>query len=97
MALVVCTRIRIRTHKHTHTHTRTHSEIPEDEQVVLDLVHSFLLPEVEKETRRRAERNADTTLLLAAHQAVHAELNRLAEEDSSKGEGSSKAGPSTQG
>jgi len=42
----------------------------ESEEIVSELVHSFLLPEVQKETFKAKIRNGQRKYLLAAHQEI---------------------------
>lgn len=42
----------------------------ESEEIVSELVHSFLLPEVQKETFRMRVRNGQRKYLLAAHKEI---------------------------
>ena len=42
----------------------------ESEEIVSELVHSFLLPEVQKETFRARVRNGQRKYLLAAHKEI---------------------------
>ena len=56
----------------------------ESEEIISDLVHSFLLPEVQKETFRSKVRNTQRKYLLAAHKEIVKETEPIITEHPGK-------------
>lgn len=54
------------------------------EEIVSELVHSFLLPEVQKETFRSKIRNTQRKYLLAAHKEITKEGEPIIQEHPGK-------------
>lgn len=56
----------------------------ESEEIVSELVHAFLLPEVQKETMRTRVRNSQRKYLLAAHREVSKDGEEIIEKHPGK-------------